>query len=111
VLFCFLRFPKVPRCSPSWDRIIENDRHPPSPRIRILKEIRAEIKPYPAREPAPPLKHYEPPREREKSALDTCAEARLGAISGNHDVSLAGSDRAATETTRARHRHDSRGDA
>jgi hypothetical protein len=80
VLFCFLRFPKVPRCSPSWDRIIENDRHPPSPRIRILKEIRAEIKPYPAREPAPPLKHYEPPREREKSALDTCAEGRLGAI-------------------------------
>jgi hypothetical protein len=44
------------------DRIIEDDRFPFSPRIRLLKEIRAEIKPYPAREPAPPPRHYEPPR-------------------------------------------------
>jgi hypothetical protein len=44
------------------DRIIENDRYPLSPRIRILKEIRADIKPYPKDEPAPPLQHYEPPR-------------------------------------------------
>ena len=43
------------------DRIIEDDRFPFSARIRMLKEIRANIKPYPVREPAPPPKHYEPP--------------------------------------------------
>jgi len=31
------------------DRIIENDRYPLSPRIRTLREIRAKLKPYPAR--------------------------------------------------------------
>jgi hypothetical protein len=43
------------------DRIIDGDRYPLSPRIRALKEIRALIKPYPAHEPAPPMKVYEPP--------------------------------------------------
>jgi hypothetical protein len=44
------------------DRIIDGDRFPFSPRIRMLKEIRAKIRPEPAREPLPPRKHYEPPR-------------------------------------------------
>jgi len=44
------------------DRIIDGDRFPFSPRIRMLKEIRAKIKPYPAREPLPAPKHYDPPR-------------------------------------------------
>jgi hypothetical protein len=44
------------------DRIIENDRFPLSPRIRGLKEIRAKLRPEPAREPLPVLKRYEPPR-------------------------------------------------
>jgi hypothetical protein len=44
------------------DRIIDNDRYPFSPRIRILKEIRGILRPYPVREPVPPPKHYEPPR-------------------------------------------------
>lgn len=43
------------------DRIIENDPYPLSPRILMLKEIRALIKPYPEREPLPPPKVYEPP--------------------------------------------------
>jgi len=45
------------------DRIIENDRYPLSPRIRALREIRAMLKPYPARAAAaaPPQKVYEPP--------------------------------------------------
>jgi hypothetical protein len=42
-------------------QIIDNDRYPFSPRIRTLKEIRAKIRPVPAREPLPPLRHYEPP--------------------------------------------------
>ena len=44
------------------DSIIENDRYPLSPRIQTLREIREAIKPYPAREPPPPTRHYEPPR-------------------------------------------------
>jgi hypothetical protein len=44
------------------NRIIENDRFPLSPRIRTLKEIRAKIRPEPAREPVPPPKAYAPPR-------------------------------------------------
>jgi hypothetical protein len=43
-------------------QIIDNDRYPFSPRIRTLKEIRAKIRPDPAREPLPPARHYEPPR-------------------------------------------------
>jgi len=46
------------------DRIIDGDRYPLSPRILTLKEIRAKIKPYPARASAaapPPTKYYEPP--------------------------------------------------
>jgi hypothetical protein len=42
-------------------QIIDNDRYPFSPRIRALKEIRAKIRPEHAREPLPPLRHYEPP--------------------------------------------------
>jgi hypothetical protein len=42
-------------------QIIDNDRYPFSPRIRTLKEIRAKIRPEPAREPLPPLPRYEPP--------------------------------------------------
>jgi len=46
------------------DRIIDGDRYPFSPRIRTLKEIRAKIKPHPARAsaaPPPSTKYYEPP--------------------------------------------------
>jgi hypothetical protein len=45
------------------DHIIENDRFPLSPRIRTLKEIRAN-RPEPAREVLPPpMKPYEPPHK------------------------------------------------
>jgi hypothetical protein len=44
------------------DRIIDNDRYPLSPRIQILKNILAKIRPEPAHEPPPPLKHYDLPR-------------------------------------------------
>jgi hypothetical protein len=44
------------------DRIIESDRYFLSPRIQILKEIRAKIKPYPPRETLPTPKPYEPPQ-------------------------------------------------
>jgi hypothetical protein len=40
---------------------IEEDRHPLSPRIVTLKEILGKLRPEPAREPLPPLRHYEPP--------------------------------------------------
>jgi len=44
------------------DQIIENDRYPLSPRITALREIRALLRPYPARLPAaPPPRLYEPP--------------------------------------------------
>jgi len=45
------------------DRIIADDRYFLSPRIRALREIRALLKPYPARAAAaaPPQKVYEPP--------------------------------------------------
>jgi hypothetical protein len=43
--------------------IIDGDRYFMSQRIRILKEIRAKIRPEPAREPLPPPpKQYAPPR-------------------------------------------------
>ena len=48
------------------DRMIEDDKFPFSPRIRMLKQIRAEIKLYPVREPAPPPRRYEPPRATAK---------------------------------------------
>jgi hypothetical protein len=38
------------------DNIIENDRFFLSPRIQTLKVIRAKLKPYPVREPLPPVK-------------------------------------------------------
>ena len=44
------------------DRIIDGDRYPLSLRIRLLREIRAVLKPYPVRPPLPPPpKPYEPP--------------------------------------------------
>jgi hypothetical protein len=41
---------------------IDDDRYPLSPRVQTLKAILAKIRPEPAREPLPPLKHYELPR-------------------------------------------------
>jgi hypothetical protein len=44
------------------DRVIDGDRYPLSARIRVLREIRAVLKPYPERPPVPPpQKPYEPP--------------------------------------------------
>ena len=48
-------------------RTIDDDRYPLSPRIQILKGILAKIRPEPAREPLPRLKHYEPPRARRRA--------------------------------------------
>jgi hypothetical protein len=43
--------------------IIEYDRYPFSPRIRVLKEIRGMLRPEPARPaPPPPLRNYAAPR-------------------------------------------------
>jgi hypothetical protein len=42
---------------------IDRDRYPLSPRIKMLKGILAKIRPEPTREPVPPIKQYEPPRE------------------------------------------------
>jgi hypothetical protein len=43
-------------------QIIENDRYPLSPRIRVLKEILGMLRPEPARPaPLPLRRHYEPP--------------------------------------------------
>ena len=43
------------------DRIIRSDRYYLGPRIRILKEILAQLKPEPPRlAPLPPRRHYEP---------------------------------------------------
>ena len=53
-------------------QIIENDRYPLSPRIRVLKEILGMLRPEPARPaPRPLQRYYEPPskgryRRREK---------------------------------------------
>jgi hypothetical protein len=42
--------------------IIQNDRYPLSPRIRVLNEILGMMRPEPARPaPLPPRRHYEPP--------------------------------------------------
>jgi hypothetical protein len=43
------------------NQIIEYDRYPLSPRILMLKEIRAMMRPEPAREPSPAQNLYEPP--------------------------------------------------
>jgi hypothetical protein len=45
-------------------RTIDDDHHPLSPRIQMLKAILAKLRPEPVREPLPPLKHYEPPRAK-----------------------------------------------
>jgi hypothetical protein len=42
-------------------RIIQNDRYPFSPRIRVLKEILGMLRPEPERDPLPPRRHYELP--------------------------------------------------
>jgi hypothetical protein len=42
-------------------QIVQNDRYPLSPRIVALKEILAQLRPEPEREPLPPSRHYEPP--------------------------------------------------
>jgi hypothetical protein len=42
--------------------IVQNDRYFLSPRIQTLKVILNKIRPEPPREPAPPMRHYEPPR-------------------------------------------------
>jgi hypothetical protein len=42
-------------------QIIDNDRYPFSPRLRVLKEILGKLRPEPVREPPPPLRHYAPP--------------------------------------------------
>jgi hypothetical protein len=44
------------------DRIIDADRYPLSPRIRVLQSILDRIEPPPATEPLPPLRHYALPR-------------------------------------------------
>jgi hypothetical protein len=46
------------------DRVIDGDRYPFSPRIRLLKQIRDKIRPPPVREPLPPLRSYAPPRAK-----------------------------------------------
>jgi hypothetical protein len=42
-------------------KIIDGDRYPLSPRIRVLKEILGMLRPEPVREPLPPRRHYELP--------------------------------------------------
>jgi len=45
------------------DKLIDGDRYQFSARVRMLKAIRAKIRPEPAREPLPPPpKQYAPPR-------------------------------------------------
>jgi hypothetical protein len=46
--------------------IVENDRYPFSPRIRTLREILHMIRPEPARESLPTIRHYEPPRAKRR---------------------------------------------
>jgi hypothetical protein len=49
------------------DTIIENNRYPLSPRVQMLREIRAMMRPEPVREPLPPPpKQYAPPRATAK---------------------------------------------
>ena len=43
-------------------RAIDDDHYPLSPRVLVLKEILAKLRPEPKREPPPPLRNYEPPR-------------------------------------------------
>jgi hypothetical protein len=45
---------------------VDADRYPLSPRIQTLKAVLGKIRPEPARESLPPLKHYEPPRATTK---------------------------------------------
>jgi hypothetical protein len=46
--------------------IVDNDRYQFSARVRTLREILHMIRPEPAREPLPPIRHYEPPRATAK---------------------------------------------
>ena len=43
-------------------RTIADDRYPLSPRVRVLKDIIAKLRPEPVREPLPPPKVYVPPK-------------------------------------------------
>lgn len=43
-------------------KTIDEDRHPLSPRIQMLKTILGKIRPEPERPPLPPIKLYAPPR-------------------------------------------------
>jgi hypothetical protein len=64
------------------DGIIDADRYFLAPRIQILRVIRAKMRPEPAREPPPPLRHYQPPRAGRATASlaltgrDTASEYR-----------------------------------
>jgi hypothetical protein len=42
--------------------IVESDKFPFSPRIRILREILGKLRPEPALQPLPPPRVYAPPR-------------------------------------------------
>jgi hypothetical protein len=39
-------------------RTIDSDRYPLSPRVRVMKEILAKLRPEPEREPLPLRRHY-----------------------------------------------------
>jgi hypothetical protein len=41
--------------------IVDGDRYPLSPRVRMLKAVLAKLRPEPVRAPLPPMKSYEPP--------------------------------------------------
>jgi len=43
-------------------RAIDDDRYPLGPRVRVLEDILAKLRPEPKREPQPPLRNYDPPR-------------------------------------------------
>src|SRR5260370_42166001 len=68
-------------------RTIEDDRYPPSPRIRTLKSILAKIRPEPAREPLPANTSMKPavaPARDQHSqlALITVAAVRIRLVWG-----------------------------
>jgi len=65
------------------DGIIDGDRYFLSERIKMLKAIRAKLRPEPVREPLPPPKQYAPPRttakQRRRSGRQA-AQMRGGAL-------------------------------
>jgi hypothetical protein len=46
--------------------LIDADRYFLSPRVQTLREILNRIRPEPAREPLPQIRHYEPPRAKRR---------------------------------------------